>query len=144
MSSILASLQRLQATAEGLPGLLESAQLIFDDLLTEIHTHQDPDSPMFAAFMMAGASAADGRDAILFAPSLPWPPLHPQPAGPQPDPANDLVGSDPSELAALCLFLAARLSHAAPVAADPGDRDACRDAARSARDIHDLLAGPRP
>jgi hypothetical protein len=47
-------------------------------------------------------------------------------------------------LAALSHLLMARLVQAAARARDHGDRAACHDAARSAREIHSLLTGSGP
>jgi hypothetical protein len=144
MSLITSSLRQLEAAPANLPGLLDASLLAFEDLLTEIRSREDPASPLFAALTMAAVSAADGRDAVLFAPSLP---LSPEPAGPPsqaPGQASDPTRRDIAELAALCTALTSRLDHAARSADVPGDYQACRDAARCARDIHDLLAGTRP
>jgi hypothetical protein len=143
MSPITPSLQQFQDAA-GLPALLDAARLAFSVMLEEIRARQDPGSPMFAALTMAAAYAADGRDAVSFAPSLPWPPpAEPEPAGQEADPEE--AGAEPvtGQLAALCLVLSARLAAAAGPADSPGDREACRDAARCARAIHALMAGTR-
>jgi len=142
MSLITSSLRQFQAAPATLPGLLDAALLAFEDLLTEFRLAQDPASPLFAALTMGAAAAANGRDAVLFAPSLP------------PSPANtaeaehaapaDVAGPDTAELGALCMTLASRLEHAAASAVVPGDRRACHDAARCARDIRDLLVGTLP
>jgi hypothetical protein len=142
MSAITSSLRQLQAAPTSLPGLLDAALLAFEDMLTEIRLAQDPASPLFAALTMAAAAAADGRDALLFAPSLPPSPA--SAAGPGPAAPGDAGEQVTAEIAALCRTLASRLGRATASAVAPGDRRACHDAARHARDIHDLLAGTLP
>jgi hypothetical protein len=140
MSLLTSSLRQLQAAPATLPGLLDAALLAFEDMLTEFRLAQDPASPLFAALTMAAAAAADGRDALLFAPSLPPSPANTAgPAAP-----GGAAGPDTAGPAALCMTLASRLDHAAASAVVPGDRRACHDAARHARDIRDLLAGTLP
>jgi hypothetical protein len=91
----------------------------------------------FAAFMFAAASAAEGRDAVGFAPSMPagpgMPVGHPgSGAGDTHEIADKLVG--------LVSALGTRLQAAAGQAEDPGDRRACEHAAREADRIRALLA----
>jgi hypothetical protein len=93
---------------------------------------------LFAAFMSAAANAADGRDAITSAPALP-------PAGtyswPHGTPGRETDPDDAADsMAALAALLASRLEQAAPLATTPNDRLACRDAARSVRQIQQLMA----
>jgi hypothetical protein len=57
--------------ATGLPAILDAAYDAFEDMLPAIEAQQDPGSAAFTAFVMSGASAANGRDAIAAAPSLP-------------------------------------------------------------------------
>ena len=92
----------------------------------------------FAAFMLASAAAANGRDVIGFAPSLPLG----QAAGTG-DPGDAAVGDLdllPGALAGLASALSAALLAAAPLAAAGADRAACRDAAREADTVRALLA----
>ena len=97
---------------------------------------------MFIPLVMAAASAAEGRNAISFAPSLPPRRL---PAAPRRDePAERPACRLTASLAALSELLAARLMDAARDAPDRGDQAACRAAARCARDIHALLTGNGP
>jgi hypothetical protein len=95
---------------------------------------------MFGAVVMAAASAADGRDAVLHAPSLPPHRLQAADAEEGHDAAEPVTGM----LAGLSELLAARLEGAASIAADPGDQAACLAAAQWARDIQSLLAGNAP
>jgi len=121
--------------AAGLAPTLDVAYDTFEDMLQVLRAHEDPASCLFAAFVMAAASAADGRDAVLFAPSLP-------PHRGNEDPAA-LVGESAEAVAdgvaKLSRLLAARLAQAGESAADPGDQAACADAARSADEIYHLL-----
>lgn len=144
MSVIASSLRQLQTASISLPGLLSAALLAFEDMLSEIRLAQDPASPLFAGLTMAATAAADGRDAVLFAPSLPSSSACIGVAEPEPATPFDAARSDIGELVALCLVLAGRLDVAAGSAAVPADRRACHDAARCARDIRDLIAGTLP
>src|SRR5580693_10509114 len=70
MDTITAAGARLER-ATGLPAILDAAYDAFEDMLPAIEAQQDPGSAAFTAFVMSGASAANGRDAIAAAPSLP-------------------------------------------------------------------------
>ncbi|MFI5065314.1 MAG: hypothetical protein ACHP9Z_15260 [Streptosporangiales bacterium] len=145
MTQLTAVRDRLER-ADGLPALLEAAHQGFAVALAAMRAHEDPASEWFCGFVMAAAAAADGRDALLFAPSMPQrgsPGM--RDLGTQP-PAGRAVRDDPAgsvagDIAALCGLAAVRLARAASHAPDPGDQDACARAARSARQICELLAG---
>ena len=129
--------------AEGLTATLDAAHDAFEDMLAVIRAHEDPDDGLFIPLVMAAASAADGRNALAFAPSLPPNRLHPPAAGEEPSgagPAREIA----RQLAVLGEMLATKLTKAAQSAQDPADRAACTDAVRSARDIHALLTGSGP
>ena len=129
--------------AEGPAAMLDAAHDAFEDMLAVIRAHEDPDDGLFIPLVMAAASAADGRNALAFAPSLPPHRLHPPAAGEQPagpGPAREIT----RQLAALGGLLATRLTEAAGTAQDPADRTACTDAACSARDVHALMTGSGP
>ena len=129
--------------AYSLAAVLDAAHGAFEDMLSVIRAHEDLDDGMFIPLVMAAASAADGRNAIAFAPSLPPHRLHQGTTEEQihdPGPVQAIA----SELAALSELLATRLTEAARSASDPGDRTACADAARSARDIQALLTADEP
>ena len=134
--------QRLQ-DADGLAAVLDAAYAAFEGMLSVIYPVQDPASGLFAALVMAAASAAaDGRNALALAPSLPGRPLLAVPAGQQP-----WSGEPPERVAEVVAGLshlaAERLTEAAASAPDTGDGAACRHAAQSARDICGLLrTGP--
>lgn len=139
MTRIATVCGRLQRD-EGLAALLDTAYAAFEVLLSAIEDHQDPASGMFAQFVYAATSAANGRDVILFAPSLPARPLHLADAG-----INGWgSGSDVAELVTLSQVLCQVLTHAAGAAPGQDDRAACHHAARYAAEIHRLLTGAEP
>jgi hypothetical protein len=111
----------------------ELVEVIADD-----YADRAPDT--FAAFLFAAASAAEGRDAVGFAPSMPASPGIP--IGFVVSDSRDMcevVG----ELAGLVSILGTRLQAAVHRADSPGDRRAFEHAAREAGRICDLLAPAR-
>ena len=140
MTSIPTTQQRLQHAA-GLAAILDAAYDAFEDMLQAIRVHEDPASGLFAAFVMAAASAADGRDAILFAPSLPPGQDERRPTAGHEEPAGGNSASTADAAAGLSRVLAARLTEAWETASDPGDRAACADAVCCAQSIAGLLGG---
>ena len=137
MTRIDAAQHRVQQASD-LAAVLDAAYEAFEAMLSVIHPAQDPASGLFTALVMAAASAANGRNALALAPSLPRYPPPGVPARERPLPGG------PPELAAevvarLSHLVAGRLSQAASCAPDTADRVACRHAARSARDIGGLL-----
>jgi hypothetical protein len=140
MTSIGGQVQRVRAAA-GLPEVLESAWRAFECMLGEAEAHEDPATPLFPAFVLAATAAASGRDAVLLAPSLPWPPPHTPPGGGQADEPGEPARAAARALASLSQALIFQLETAAGSAASSGDRDACRYAVGRARAICDLLAG---
>jgi hypothetical protein len=125
----------------GLPEVLESAWRAFECMLVEAEAHEDPATPLFPVFVLAATAAANGRDAVLRAPSLPWPPRHTPPGEGQAGGAGESAQEAARALASLSQALISRLETAAGSVASSGDRDACRYAAGRARAIYDLLAG---
>jgi len=75
MASIDGVQDRL-ARASGLPELLDAAYDAFEDMLTVVRQHDQPDGEWFIPMVVAAASAANGRDAVGWAPSLPARRLH--------------------------------------------------------------------
>jgi len=130
--------QRMEK-ADGLAVVLDAAYAAFEGMLSVIYPVQDPASGLFAVFVMAAVSAADGRSALALAPSLPGRPLLAVPAGQQ-----RWSGEPPEHVAeavaALSSLLAERLTQAAASAADTADQAACRFAARNALDICEMLS----
>jgi hypothetical protein len=142
VTRITAAQHRVQQASD-LAAVLDAAYEAFEVMLSAIDRVQDPGSGLFAALVMAAASAANGRNAVALAPSLPGRPLLAVPAGQRPRP-----GERPEQLAGvvarLSRLVAGRLAQAGACAPDPGDRAACTHAARSARDICGLLSASRP
>jgi hypothetical protein len=131
--------QRLQE-ADDMAAVIAAAHEGFVAALTALRAREDPDSDWFGEFVMAAASAADGRDALLFAPSMPTT-LSPATTVMDEQAAAGTGGSVAGDIAALCGLAAVRLARAAGQAADPGDQAACERAARCAQRICELLAG---
>jgi hypothetical protein len=139
MTHVASLCDRLQRD-EGLPALLDTAYAAFEGLLTAVEERQDPASGIFAQFVYAATAAANGRDAILFAPSLPARPLRPADACIN----GSESGSDLHDLATLSEVLCHVLSQAAATVPSHEDQRACRHAARCAAEIHRLLIGAEP
>ena len=142
MSRIRQVGERLRQATD-LAAMLDAAYDAFEEMLAVIRAHEDPDDGMFTVLVMAAASTADARDAILFAPSLPPRPLQPAVAGAGHDLGGTVAGAV-AALAGLSELLATRLQDAVRMAPGPGDRRACSDGARWARDVHILLTGGGP
>jgi hypothetical protein len=140
MSSLYSVREHLQHASD-LTAILDAAYNAFESMLSVLRAHEDLDDPMFGAMVLAAASAADGRDAVLFAPSLP---PHRLQAADAEEGGHDTAEPVADVLADLSELLATRLDDAASITSDPGDRAACLAAARWARDIHSLLTGDAP
>jgi hypothetical protein len=131
--------QRLEE-ADDMAAVIAAAHEGFVAALTALRAQEDPDSAWFGEFVMAAASAADGRDALLFAPSMPAAP-GPGTLVTDEQAAAGTGGSVAGDIAVLCGLAAVRLARAAVQASDPGDQAACGRAARCAQRICELLAG---
>ena len=127
--------------ASGLAAVLDAAYDAFEGMLPVIAACQDHPGSLFAAFGKSAVSAAEGRNAILLAPSLPSCCLHETPAPGEESHRGEDVEIIAAGLAAVSVLLADRLAQAAKSAPDYRDRAACRSATRRARDIHALLTG---
>src|SRR6266487_532116 len=139
-------------SARTMPDMLSAACNAFELMLATIREHEERADGLFAAFVMAAASAADGRDALLTAPSLPWP----LPTVSAPSAASDsdtsgqatapptAIGVDEvaDALAEVSQFLDAAPTTVGRHTADPADNAACADAARCAQAMWSLLAWP--
>ena len=139
MNDIAAVRARLERASD-LPGVLDAAYETFEGMLPVIWGQAERAGAGLAAFVMAGASAANGRDAVTSAPSLPpaAPGGVPAAAG---DPAAGVTEQEAAAaLAGLAGLLAGRLTDAASWAVGAADRAACADAARHAAVIWSLLA----
>ena len=139
MTGMTAARDRLEQ-ADDLPALLEAAHQVFVAALTALRACEDPASVWFGRFVMAAASAADGRDALIFAPSMPAHRAHAT-TGTGEDSSAGTADTVAGDIASLCGLAAVRLAQAASQAADPGDQAACVRAAQCARRICELLAG---
>src|SRR5580704_8239553 len=104
-------------SAAGLPEVLESAWRAFECILAEAEAHEDPATPLFPAFVLAATAAANGRDAVLLAPSLPWPPKDNPPNGEQVGGPGEPAPAAARGLAPLCQALISQLETAARSAA---------------------------
>ena len=120
-----------------LPQVLGGAFDAFEEIRQLARSCEDRSPDLFAAFMSAAVAAANGRDAVLTAATIPAP--GPGAAGPaRPAPGAD-VREVADSIAASAAVLAARLDHAAGLAVTSQDRRACHDGAAAARQIHQLL-----
>jgi hypothetical protein len=112
-------------------------------MLTVIRCHEERDDAAFAAFILSAAAAANGRDQVAAAPSLPSGAAvirhTAETNGVMAEPGVTEVAL---ALAGLSDLLASRLA-AATAAAGPADREACLHAARHATRIGALLGGAR-
>jgi hypothetical protein len=134
-------LQRRLSDAGSMAVLLDAAWDVFEVIIAASGDCAECGDEFFTPLVYALAAAADGRDAITTAPSLPGRPAAEAPtsrAGPL-----LTARSEVADLAALSDQLAVRLVSAASTANDPGDQAACLLAARYALEIHALLAGAR-
>jgi len=141
-------------SARTMPDMLSAACNAFELMLATIREHEERADGLFAAFVMAAASAADGRDALLTAPSLPLPlPTVPAPSAAcdsdtsgQPTTPATAIGVDEvaDALAEVSQLTAAVLTTVGRRAADPADRAACAEAARCAQVMWSLLARRGP
>ena len=138
--SVMHEIDTMQArveAADGLAGTLAAGWDAFELLLVTCEQCEDRSDELFAAFSFAAAAAAEGRNILTDAPSLP----------PGPDAGTSqapFVEADLEKiadaLASLAGVLSSRLSSAGRQAHGTADQAACRDAAREARRIRELLA----
>ena len=143
MTFLISARDRLEQAA-GPAAVLDAAYDAFEGMRLAFRVHEDPASGLFAAFVMAAASAADGRDAVAFAPSMPPRRRHGAAETGQGPPGEDSSERFAGEAAGLSQVLEACLARAAGPASNPGDRSACEQAARCACEIYDLLGGAGP
>jgi len=140
MSCITRAQRRLRE-AVGLAAVLDAAYEAFEDMLSVTRALGSAGGGTAAPFVMLAKTAAEGRNAILLAPSLPPHCLHETPEVTEGSHSAEGAESTAVCVAALSQLLATRLAQAARSAPDYRDRAACRSAARRARDIHALFAG---
>ncbi len=123
--------------ADGLSGVLSAGWQVFELVRAVTGASAGQAADMYPAFTFARGAAVSGRNAIAFAPSLPadrapWPGT--------PAPVTGDVHEVADAVAELASVLSRRLREAAGLAADPGDRVACENAASDAERISRLLA----
>jgi len=123
-----------------LPALLDAGFGAFEVIRAAARACEDRAPDLFAAFMLAAGSAAEGRNALLAATSLPRAADRPPLAEPMP-PSHD-VAQIADEITTLARLMYRRLLHAATIAA-ADDRAACQRAAQAAAEI-DRLLSPDP
>jgi hypothetical protein len=126
--------------AGDLVSILGAAYDAFEETMSAIWSHEETTGNLSAALVFAAAAAADGRDAIATAPSLP----RTKYIGVQPPRPDQRTPELTTALAALSAVLAARLTQAAESATEYQDRGACQIGARQALQIHSLLTGNEP
>ena len=121
---------------------MAAAHEAFEEMLLAIWRYQDGGGPFFASFVMASAAAASGRDAIAWAPSLASAPRGTRklPARQDQDSATHVA----AWLAALSKAVADCLLFLVGQAVEAEDREACRNGALYADDLHHLVAGNEP
>jgi hypothetical protein len=125
--------------ATGLAAVLDAAYDAFEQMLPALEEQQDRGGGTFAAFVMSGTAAANGRNALAAAPSLP--------SASSGDLAAVTAGSSRGRaaedaamvLAGLSQLLSTRLTAASDLSADAGDKLACAQAARHAASICSFL-----
>jgi hypothetical protein len=127
--------------ASDMAAVLDAAYRAFEGMRLGFRAHDDPATGLFGAFVMAAAAAADGRDAVAFAPSLPSRKRHGTAGNGEGRPGGERAERVAADAAGLSQLLVSCLERAAGSASDPGDRGACEQAARCAREICDLLGG---
>jgi len=127
------------AQAASLDETLEVAYEAFQQVLTVIHTYEDSGGSFYGALIMAAAAAANGRDIIAAAPSLPAA-SHPARLGAV-LPVAAGSAETAAHVAAISAAVASGLIRAAGIATEPADREACTEAVDCAREIHGLATG---
>jgi hypothetical protein len=139
--------QRRVDQAHSLAEVLDAAYDAFEITRSAIHRYHQEGGPFYPALIMATGAAADGRDSIACAPSLPPPSLPPpslprQTAGSAPGAVGwqDLAAS----VAELSSAVARKLRAAIAVGTVLEDRRACLDAAMYADEIKALATGSPP
>lgn len=141
--SAMDSISHARAQLDGARGLattLDAALQGFEAILAVIRATQEDAGDAFAAFVLAAGAAADARDWLAAAPSLP---LFSDSVRtlPLPMPTAQSIEQTAIVLVDLTASLTLRLTRAAKDAASPADEEACRQAAQQAAQITMLLRG---
>ena len=124
--------------AGSLPSILGAGFDAFEVIRLFARAYEDQVPGLLAAFMTTADTAVDGRDCLMFAPSLPDARTDAAPAAPAPAGAG--VEEVTDALAALGALLHERLTHAASLATASAARSACEQAAQAAERIRHLMA----
>ena len=131
--------------ATGLPAVLDAAYDAFEEMLWALEEQEDRGGGAFAAFVMSGTAAANGRNALAAAPSLPPAPSGGLAAAAGGSSSGLAMEDAAAVLAGLSQLLFSRLANASDLSADVGDKLACAQAARYAATICSLLGRtPKP
>ena len=126
--------------ARNLPELLCAACEAFEVMLTVIREHDQPGGEHFVPMVTAAASAGNGRDHVLFAPSIS--PRLVRSIGGRPDVAPAMTSQEAANwLSGVSRLIVARLTAAAASAELAGDREASLGAAGCAREVLALMGG---
>lgn len=133
MELITAANSRLEGSVD-LAEIMTAACDAFGLILIALENQRDPAGGAYADLVMAAAYAANGRDALLFAPSLRA--LSAQQTAPATSSTLDLLVA----LTGLCRLIADRLNEATALAADHADARACTGAQRQADRLAALFA----
>ena len=128
--------QRLRE-ADGVADVLAVGWEIFELIGGLAAACAEQAADLYPAFMFARSAAADGRNAIAFAPSAPA--VGTAFSGDAELPADE-VSEVADALAGLASALSVRMQAKARLAEDDGDRAACENAAHNADRIGELLA----
>jgi hypothetical protein len=131
--------------ATGLPAVLDAAYEAFEEMLWALEEQEDRGGGAFAASVMSATAAANGRDALAAAPSLPPAPFRDLAAATAGQSSAQPMEDAVTVLAGLSRLLSSRLARASGLSADVGDKVACAQAARHAASICSHLGGtPEP
>jgi hypothetical protein len=112
----------------------------FETIRQVLHRHAERADHLIPPFVMAAVCAADGRDALGRAPSLPPGQGRIQEVAPQ-DLEHAGAEDIATQLADTARILASRLTRTAFAASKARDRAALEEAAARAADVHRYLAG---
>ena len=136
MHDINAPRERLRGAA-GIADTIGAARAAFELVRSASRSCASRDDELFAAYTMAATIAVEGRNTLASAPSVTE---AARPVACTVPPGTDVV-SLAADLASLAVDVAACLTAAADHARTAGDAGACRDAAREADALRDLLGG---
>jgi len=117
---------------DAMTALVTAGAAAFEAIRVSAEASTGPGSELFAAWMMAAAEAADGRDALAGALSA------------RPGQLACATALGRAEIASLAADLATALREAAGQAAEADDAMAFRRAAECAGHVRDLMAGDAP